>query len=192
MQPSVSHFRTGSRVYLRAVEEGDLPRLTAWMNDSEVTQYLTVSTPLSTADERRWYERLSEKPNDVIFAIVLKDSDELIGTMGLHKIDWINGTATTGSVIGRKDLWGNGYGTEAKMLVLDYAFNTLNLRKICSEVYDFNTRSAAALAKCGYKQDGGPRKAHVYRNGRYADLHVFAVFKEDFIPIWESFSEKTA
>ncbi len=61
--------------------------------------------------------------------------------MGIHRINWKDRTATTGAVIGEKAYWDKGYGSEAKMLVLDYAFNMLNLRKICSQVLAFNKRS---------------------------------------------------
>ena len=140
-------FRMGKRIYLRPLSKEDIPLLAVWINDPEVNQYLKISHPMRLEDEMKFYESLGERKNDIIFAIVLKDTDDIIGTMGLHKIDHKNGLATTGSFIGRKDLWGKGYGTEAKMLLLEYAFNTLNLRKVCSIVYDFNERSKKCLKK---------------------------------------------
>lgn len=178
-------FRIGSRIYLRAVSKDDLRILTIWINDPEVNQYLKVSYPMSYEDQLKWYEsHMHERVRtSVHFAIVLKDSDQIIGVMGLHHIDHKHGTATTGSFIGNKQYWNKGYGTEAKMLVLEYAFNTLNLRKICSMVYDFNTRSKRCLEKCGYHEEG-IRKAHIYRNGHYCDEILMAVFRPDFEAKW--------
>ena len=181
-------FRMGKRTYLRPFEKNDIPLLTRWINDPEITQYLTVSFPFTLQDETRWYESLSVKNEDnIVLAIVLKDSNELIGSTGLHRIHSIDGTACTGSFIGRKDLWKQGYGSETKMILLDYAFNTLNLRKIWSQVYASNPRSKGHLEKCGYREEARLKK-HIYRNGEYLDVFQLAVFKEDFLPLWEAFN----
>ncbi len=183
-------FRMGKRLYLRPVEKGDLPKLTVWINDPEVTENLTVMHPFSLEWEEVWFKGLVERQGkDVILGIVLKDNDELIGNMGLHGIDHMNGRAMTGSLIGKREYWGKGYGTEAKMLVLDYAFNTLNLRKICSLVYASNPRSKRCLEKCGYREEG-LLKEHVYRNGKYVDVFQMAVFKDSFLPLWKEYKEK--
>ena len=107
---------------------------------------------------------------------------ELIGVMGLHQINAKDGTAVTGSFIGEKQYWSKGYGTEAKKLVLGYAFNTLNLRKIRSMVYYFNGRSKRCLEKCGYHQEGVLERQN-YRNGKYVDEILMAIFKEDFLKL---------
>lgn len=183
-------FRMGKRVYLRPILKEDLPLITIWINDPEVTQFLLVSHPMSYVDEEAWLEDLHKrKETNVGVAIVLVETNEIIGTMGLHGIDHRNRRATTGSVIGRKAFWSKGYGTEAKMLLLEYAFNTLNLRKVCSAVLDLNGRSMKALEKCGYKPEG-VLKEHIFRNGRYADEHLFAVFHKDFLPLWEKFRKE--
>lgn len=183
-------FRMGKRVYLRPILKEDLPLITVWINDPEVMQFLLVSHPMGPEDEEAWLEDLRKrKETNVTVAIVLVDTNEIIGTMGFHGIDYRNGLATTGSMMGRKDLWSKGYGTEAKMLLLEYAFNTLNLRKICSAVLDFNGRSMKALEKCGYKPEG-VLKEHFFRNGRYVDEHLFAVFRKDFLPLWEKFQKE--
>ncbi len=143
-------FRKGKRISIGPIKKEDMPIITEYINDSEVTQFLTIDKPQSLESELEWFENLSKRKHDVVFAIRLLDESTIIGVMGLHNIDHKNGLATTGSFIGKKDLWNKGYGTEAKMLVLEYAFNTLNLRKVCSDVYDFNGRSRRCLEKCGY------------------------------------------
>lgn len=162
------------------------------MNDPDVNQYLCTIHPISLEEELKWLESLHNKNGrDVVFAVVLVENDELIGGMGLHDINHLHGTATTGSYIGKAEHRGKGYGTEAKMLLLDYAFNTLNLRKICSNVYDFNGRSKRCLEKCGYHVEGVRKEQH-YRNGRYCDDILLAIFKNDFIPLSEEFKKTLA
>lgn len=182
-------FRTGKRIYLRPLQKEDALLLTLWINDPEVHQFLTTFKPVTVEDEYDWFEEVRKDKNSAVFIITFKDTNEPIGVMGLHQINNLHGTATTGSFIGRKDCWSKGYGTEAKMLVLEYAFNTRNLRKVCSKVFDFNGRSKRALEKCGYKVEGVLKKHH-YRNGRYCDCIQLAVFKKDFLPLWRKFKKE--
>jgi RimJ/RimL family protein N-acetyltransferase len=182
-------FRMGKRVYLRPIKKADLPLITRWINDPDVTQFLTVSYPTTIDDEMKWYETLGKNNHhDVVLAITLRDTNQMIGITGLHRINYIDGVATTGSFIGEKHLWRQGYGSEAKMILLDYAFNTLNLRKICSQVYSTNPRSKGHLEKCGYREEGCLKK-HAFRNGTYLDVFQMAVFKENFLPLWEAFKK---
>ncbi len=177
-------FRTGKRVYLRPVIEDDLSKLVVWINDPDITEFLMASVPFTLADERKWYENLSNRKDDISLAIVLKETHEIIGMTGIHDIKYRDGTATTGSFIGRKDLWSQGFGTEAKLILLEYAFNTLNLRKICSQVYDFNGRSKKHLENCGYKEEAR-RKQHIFRSGKYCDEILLAVYRSDFERAWK-------
>lgn len=179
-------FRRSKRVSLRPVLRSDIPRITAWINDPEVTQYLRVYLPMMETDEEKWFEKLGERKQDnIVLVIEIYETDSIkrpIGITGIHNINWKDRTAITGTMIGAKDFWGKGYGTEAKMLLLDYAFNTLNLRKMCSSVFEFNKRSLAYSLKCGYYEEGRLRR-QVYVKGRYWDEIMIAVFKEDFLKL---------
>jgi len=145
--------------------------------------------PVAEAGEAEWVER-HQKGNDkeIVLVIVDAKTDKPIGSMGLHRINWKDRTATTGAVIGEKSYWGKGYGSEAKMLLLQYAFHSLNLRKICSLVLSFNGRSQAYSEKCGYKVEG-TLKEHIFKNGQYWDEIHLAVFKEDWEPLWKRFQK---
>ena len=159
-------FRKGKRVHLCIVLKTYLPHITKWINDPEVTYYLGTHMPQYERNEEQWLERISDnKDTDQVFAIVTA-SGEFIGLMGLHKINLKDGTATTGALIGEKRFWGKGYGSEAKMLLLDYAFNALNLRKVCSSALAFNGRSVRYSKKCGYEEEG-VRKKQFFKNARH-------------------------
>lgn len=176
-------FRSDGIIAIGPHVESDVDPMFMHINDSETTQYLAVNTPMSKMEEKKFFETVSaRKPHEIIFAIFLVKTGEYLGNMGLHRIDFINGTASTGSFIGEKRHRGKGYGTRAKMLVLDYAFNTLNLRKIYSSVIAYNGRSKRCLEKCGYHEEG-TRKLQLFRNGKYWDEILMAVFKEDFLKL---------
>lgn len=181
-------FRKSTRVVIRPVLKSDISLIMRWINDPEVTQYLATYEPMMEADEVEWIEKLhTRKPNNFAFTIVVDRNP--IGVMGIHNVDWRSGTATTGALIGEKECWGKGYGSEAKMLVLDFAFNTLNLRKICSMVIEFNGRSYAYSMKCGYKEEARLRAQHV-SHGKYWDEIHLAVFRDDWLPLWETFKKE--
>jgi RimJ/RimL family protein N-acetyltransferase len=173
-------FLKGKNVNLRPVSKLDVPYLVRWINDPDVRYFLEAYLPQNEQDEEKWVENLSkEKSRDIVFIIETK-AGKPIGLMGIHNIKWRDRVATTGALIGEKAYWGKGLGSEAKMLLLDYAFNTLNLRKMCSGAIAFNERSIRYSLRCGYKEEGRLR-AHIFRAGRYWDLVQLAIFQEDFL-----------
>jgi len=181
-------FLRGKKTILRPIEESDLPLCVKWMNDPEVTHFLKARMPIMLIAEKKWFEKLADSEDNVILAITTLDG-RCIGVMGIHRIDWVNRTATTGAFIGEKQYWGKGYGTDAKMVLLKYAFDTLGLRKMCSRVYDFNARSLAYSKHCGYTEEGRLKK-HVFRDGEYYDVVVLGLFREDWLPYWKKYQKK--
>jgi RimJ/RimL family protein N-acetyltransferase len=113
---------------------------------------------------------------------------ELIGTMGLHRIDYQNGTATTGSVIFDERYRNQGYGTDAKMVLLDYVFNMLGLYLVESRVIGFNDRSAAYSQKCGYVVEARLR-SRFYRFGQRHDEIILSVIRDEWLPLWEEYQK---
>jgi RimJ/RimL family protein N-acetyltransferase len=180
-------FLKGKKTVLRPVSEKDILLCVRWLNDPEIRQKIQNVLPVTEGGEREWLESLNKKSNtNVVLTIVVKG--KAIGIMGIHNICWTDGTATTGAFIGEKEYQGKGYGTDAKMALLNYAFNTLNLRKIKSEVKSFNTCSLKYSKKCGYKPEGCLKK-HCFANGKYWDVIILGLFKEDWLPYWKKYCE---
>lgn len=183
----INHFLMGKRVFLRPLESGDTNRAYQWINDPELRRYLTAYLPQSYSRQVDWVTRANSDPeHDQIYAIVFIDGGVHIGNMGLHGIHWVDRSAGTGALIGSKDHHGKGLGTEAKMLLLNYAFMELNLRKIYSSVISFNARSLSYQTKCGYRIEG-VRRDQVFHEGSYYDLILTAVFGEDWLKIWPEY-----
>ena len=99
--------------------------------------------------------------------------------MGLHEADHINRTATLGIFIGNRDYWSKGYGTEAIRLILDFAFNYLNLNNIELALMEFNQRALKCYQKCGFKEIGRRRKCK-FINGKYYDSILMDVLAKEF------------
>ena len=181
-------FLTGKKVYLRPTnKETDLPLLQRWINDPKIRKYLTTYLPITTVDEANWLDKIAKKdPNNIHVAIMTKTENTLIGYMGLHGINYQHGTATTGAMIGEHSYIGKGYGFDAKMIFLYYAFNTLNLRKINSSAKSFNGRSVAYNLKCGYIKEG-IRKGQFLHNRKPVDEVMLAATYETWLPKWKEY-----
>src|SRR5205814_646415 len=81
--------------------------------------------------------------------IVVRTSDRLIGGTGFHHIDFRNRHVGFGITIGEKEEWGKGYGTEATRLMVQHAFETLNLNRVWLHVYEYNQRGIRAYERAG-------------------------------------------
>lgn len=180
-------FLEGKRVVLRPVEDSDLPRLQRWINDQDNTRGTLHYLPMSANAEREWLETIRKNTTGVLLAVETKEGRH-IGSIGLFGISWRDGTANSGTLIGERDCWNQGYATDAKMTLLNWAFHTLNLRKICSSALEFNEASFFYNFKCGYREEGR-RRAQYYRDGRYWDEILIAVFREEWLPLWEAYNK---
>lgn len=174
-------FLVGERIYFRPVEEADLPQLQAWINDPEVRGRLLQFRPLDMEAERAWWKShdRSQTPGSLHFAICLVEDDVLIGTTGFVNIDWLHRCAETGTLLGEAAHRGQGYGTEAKQLLVAYAFDTLNLHRLQSRVFADNAPSLRHLLRCGYVEEGRRREA-LFRDGRRHDEIVLGLLASEW------------
>ncbi len=154
--PPANAVKIGARVYLRPFTKDDAPLAARWSRQETETEWDAGRWMRSTPGFESWTsgEQKVTPPQSARFAVCLRDNDELIGWVGISDIDYIHGVAESGSQIFRPEYRGGGYGSEAKHLLFDYAFNTLNLHALQSTVIFPNTRSAAALRKQGYREAG--------------------------------------
>ncbi|MFC1936817.1 GNAT family N-acetyltransferase, partial [Chloroflexota bacterium] len=127
----------GERIRLRALEREDLPQFVKWFNDPEVTSGLFNIFPMSMGVEEQWYENMLKRPPEEhpLCAEVKEGEDwKLIGNIGLMHFDKTAHSAEVGIVIGEKDYWDQGYGTEMMSLMLKHCFETLNLHRVMLRV----------------------------------------------------------
>ena len=151
----------GEKVALGPQSAELLPLYVKWMNDFEVTRTLAIGLrPMTMEAEQKWWETASVRENDVSFTIYERPNLRPIGNTALHKIDPTHATAEFGIVIGEKDAWGRGYGTEAATLMLDYAFTALGLHNVMLRCYAFNDRARRAYLRAGFREFGRRRECH--------------------------------
>jgi len=173
-------FIEGERIYLRAVCATDVnERYHRWMNDPHVGQFLeTRFSPSSLESIAAYVRRMTEDPDIRFLAIVLKEGDLHIGNIKIGPIDWIHRFADVSLIIGEKACWGKGLGTEAIQLMVGYAFEVLNLRKLTAGAYVGNVGSIRAFEKADFVGEGLRRKQR-FSAGTYTDEVLLGLIREE-------------
>ena len=172
----------GDRIILRDYRKEDLPYLRKWVNNPEITKYLShiFSYPHSMTNTENFLNSIMDGSSGMKgFVIAHKETEEYIGQIDLVKINWINRVGTLGIVIGDSGKLGKGYGTEAIKLMQKFAFNSLNLHKLELEVRDYNDRGIACYKKCGFIEEGRIRQNHFY-DGKYTDTVIMGILKTEW------------
>ncbi len=173
-------FLTGERIYLRALEPEDAATLKQFISDAEVTRTLMAYRPYTIQQELEFIENATKKENDIVLGIATKSDDKLIGTIGLHRIDWRDRRTEFGILIGAKEEWNKGYGTDATRTIVRIAFETLNLNRVGLRVYEHNARAIRAYEKAGFRREGLLRQ-EAFREGRYWDTIIMGVLRSDWV-----------
>ena len=167
----------GKKCYLSPIDENDAEKFTEWLNDLEMTQYLSAMYPriINVQNEKGFLEKLAKEHN---YSIIDLKSNELLGNCGFTNIDHINQTSEVGIFIGKKDYWNKGYGTEALSLLMDYGFKALNLHNIFLRVVSFNERGIHAYKKIGFKEMGRKRESVLKGKDRHDMIYMDILYNE--------------
>lgn len=168
-QPIINIF--GERVALGPLRRDIMPLYDRWFNDFEAgLAYFLQLRPQTRQAREAWYERLAQgDPTTAEFRIYERATMRPIGKTALDQIDHFDRTAAFGIIIGEKDCWGKGYGTETAILMLDYGFTLLGLHNIMLTVDSYNERAIRAYRRAGFKEIGRRREAR-RRGGRAYDV----------------------
>jgi RimJ/RimL family protein N-acetyltransferase len=150
-----------------------------WLNDPEVTRWLLRTLPLTRLEERAFLERVAAGQASDVFWAVHDEHGRHIGGTGIHGIDWIHRSGTTGIVLGERSAWGRGYGKEVMALRTSYAFDELGLNRLESECFVENVASARCLEATGYKRIGIAR-ARRWKHGAFRDTILWDFLAADY------------
>jgi RimJ/RimL family protein N-acetyltransferase len=176
----------GEKCYLSPlqVEDGDL--WAQWLNDLEVSLPLGDEA-YSTCAPEQMRQDASEaiRRRDPIFTIVDLETNRPIGRCLLFGIDPVNRSAMLGIFIGDKACWHHGYGAEAMRLLLDYAFNLLNLHSIELGVFAFNQHAIQLYEKVGFKVIGMRREARIIGGVKWGAV-LMDMLEDEFRARWPS------
>jgi RimJ/RimL family protein N-acetyltransferase len=182
----------GRKVRLRRPENRgrDQETIVAWRNDAWIKGFFFEEEPISLDSHLAWYDKVAADSSQryyVIDALVQPGTPPtrlvpplMIGVTSLLHIDWRNRTAEYGRLLlGHADYRGGGYGKEAEYLLMDYAFNYLNLNKVWGDVIAGNEVVLNLHRRMGFKEEGILRQ-QVFKGGRYLDVVKVGLLAETF------------
>ncbi len=172
----------GELVLLRPRVDDDLALFARWHGNPDVRHWLHMSEmPTQTLElERQRWQIARNDPTRLSFVIETLDGVP-IGNIVLIGVDPVHRRAELGIAIGEKGDWGRGYGTDAIRVVLRFAFEVLNLRRVELITDIDNERGIRAYEKCGFVREGLLRE-HRLIDGRPIDSVAMAVIRSD----WEA------
>lgn len=158
------------------------PKYMAWMNDVKLTSQLALGDyvmPVTFEQLDAYYSKNGLSRNGVFFAVHENKTNRFIGTAKLAHIDWLTRCGEFGRVLGDKDSQGKGYGTEIISLILDYAFNVLNLNKVAAGTHADNIAALKTYEKFNFKIEGRIRQA-CYTNGKLTDTVRVGILRKEW------------
>jgi|SRR5690625_303529 len=170
----------GENVYLRLMEERDIPFKVRWINDPSIRETLNFEYPISEVGTKKWLSNISGNMSRKDFVVCKLNDDDPIGYGGLLNIDYKNSKAESYMGIGNKSFHGKGFGSEIRMLILDYGFNELNLNKVYSYVWEMNKAMINLNEKVGFKKEGLLRQ-DILSHGELRNRYIMSILKNEYI-----------
>lgn len=180
-----------NNVILRPLGFSDSEHMYVWMSDIEHNLLGGWTPPISVPLSRDAFQPLFEqqfvnvqrREDQVMLGIEFEQ--RLVGFVQLTGIDHHMRRAAIGIGIGEKGLWGQGIGTTALRILLDYAFTVKQLERVYAEVFSFNQRSQRLMERVGFHREGLLRQ-HDIRNGVRQDISIFGMLKPEFYEKYET------
>jgi RimJ/RimL family protein N-acetyltransferase len=170
----------GELVYLSPVVPEDADPWARWLNDLEVALPLgDEAYHAFTAEAQAQDIAQISAHQEHVFTIVESATDQAIGRCLLFSLNKTDRAAQAGIFIGEKDRWGRGMGTEAMRLLLDYAFNLLNLNNVMLGAFAFNERALRSYRSLGFREIGRRREARIVGPEKY-DLILMDLLAAEF------------
>jgi len=154
-----------------------------WENNPKVRLYSRNILPRTVEEMKKYLEPSDKRPkNEVSFEIWHKKDKKIIGFGEVSDINWYNQQAYLGLLIGEPDYWGQKIGEEATRLLVEYAFNELNIFKLKASILVVNEGSWRCAEKNGFTRVATCKK-DMYVNGEYLDNYVYSLLKEDWLKL---------
>lgn len=175
----------GEKTILRPIKMADAPRFVKWLSDDEVNKFTTrkfTTYKKELEETKKWIKNFSKYKNDLQFAIDTKEKIH-IGSIALKNIDKRDSNATMDILIGDKNYWNRGYGSDAMKVLLNFGFKKLNLHKINLDgggVYEYNLRAIKAYKRLGFKKEGVNRESVLYK-GKFYDCIPMGILRSEWL-----------
>ena len=168
------------RLILRPMRMRDAKDLYAYARDPQVSQHVLWDAHQSVWQSRQFLRcaiRQYHRGLPASYAIALRDSGRMIGTIGFMWVNTDHASAEVGYSLSR-DYWNQGIMTEALRAVVALGFDTLRLHRIEAQHETDNPASGRVMAHAGMRYEGTLRQ-RLCNKGRYVDVALYAILRDD-------------
>lgn len=172
-------FLAGEKVLLRPFEAEDMEHMIRWYNQPELRALIGQVYPETKHSAEDWFERLCTDRSRVWFAVVRQSDGVVVGEAGLLRMDFPWKTTDLTMIIGDESARGQGLGTEAIVLLMDYAFGYLGFHRIAIGVVGFNDKALRFYEKVGFRREGIQRDGYFYRH-KFHDFVMMSILEDEF------------
>lgn len=169
------------RLILRRIAMRDAEDIFAYSRDEEVARYVLWSAQKEVGEAKDYCRFMMKRyrcDQPSSWGIIEKATGRLVGTIGYMDYNEDNATVEVGYSLARW-LWNGGYMTEALSRVIGYTFENMDINRIEAQHELANPSSGRVMEKCGMKKEGVLRQ-RLYNKGRYVDVALYAVIREDY------------
>lgn len=163
---------------LRDLKISDESLVFKWIKNDELRKMIGTRGKPTIDSHKVWFKNKLEMKNNIIRVIEIDSLS--IGLIGTNYLDLNNFNAEIYLYIGEIDAKGNGYGTEAVNLFVNYLFENYNLRKVIVRIFSVNYPSIKLFEKCGFIFEGCQKSQVMFdgKKGEFCDLLWYAIFNE--------------
>lgn len=169
------------RLILRKFTIDDAPKMFKnYGSDSNVNKFFNWKTHKTINDSIETIKLFMKEyeNNGFHWAVLIKDTNELIGDIAINHIDKKNNNCEIGYQFG-SNYWGKGYATETLKVILDYLLNDCEFNLVEGKCRSSNVSSSRVMEKAGMNRDAIlPKRRYNKYTNEYEDLIVYSITKE--------------
>jgi [ribosomal protein S5]-alanine N-acetyltransferase len=165
-----------SRITIGPFVPEDFAPVFCWINDVAAARLDLAYRPVDMMTHQQWWQSLGKDLTKVVFAIRKTSEPTIIGYVQITGINSVHRSAEIGIRIGEEKNRGQGCGTEALRLALEFCWNHLNLNRVQLIVFKHNERAVCAYRAVGFRKEGLLRKA-AFIGGDWVDVILMAALR---------------
>ena len=172
---------TTDRLELIRLTQDHVKDMHVLRNNVNSMRHIGKSLPIPLEEIKNLVHSIEQgilKNESIGWGITLKKSDQVIGSIGFHRIDKQNHRAEIGYML-LPDYWGIGFMSEIFKPVLDYGFNTLKFHSVMANVDPENNRSINILKKYKFVKEA-LFKEDYYFEGKFIDSEIYSLLGRNF------------
>lgn len=173
----------GELVTIEPLEVEHAAGLLAAADAEEVFAWLPYARPADLTQARAWIDgALADRRADrrFPFAVLAAEDGSVIGSTSYWDFDAGNAHVEIGSTWLNPASWGTGRNAEGKLLLMTYAFETLELERIAFRTDILNERSQRAIERLGARREGVHRHEMRRRDGSWRDSVHYSILRSEW------------